>query len=218
MRFIMSSAWGITARSARRAGLRYSWSAANTEFTMSAPGSAIARFSRVGVYAVRVEAIDAQNNKAVAEVEVDVPERLGSLWLEPADAAVKPGATQVFTAVALDQFGNPASNDVAVRWNVNGGGTVDDAGHFVAGSSEGGPFLVSAWNEEIRGTASLRVSRLAPEQGSSRYAIGELGCASSGPGLPWVALALLTGLSRGRRREAGRALGQEAEGQFRFAD
>jgi alpha-N-arabinofuranosidase len=72
------------------------------------------------------------------------PARPYRITVSPTDAAVKPGATQQFTALVWDQYGKPAMPEGGLAWEVAGGGKIDSAGLFTAGDAEGGPWRVTA--------------------------------------------------------------------------
>jgi hypothetical protein len=65
-----------------------------------------------------------------------------SIIVSPAVAIVTAGTTQQFNATILDENGLPVFG--LVDWSVNGGGTIDPSGLFVAGDTPGGPFTVFA--------------------------------------------------------------------------
>jgi hypothetical protein len=86
------------------------------------------------------------------------PPVLSSITVTPASATVPQGGTQQFTAQGQDQYGNPIAATVA--WSVSGGGSIDAAGIFTAGTP-GGPFTITARNGAISGTASVTVTATA---------------------------------------------------------
>ena len=85
---------------------------------------------------------------------------LTTITVAPASASVQTGGTQQFTATGLDQFGNPMSPQPAFTWSVSGGGTINSSGLFIAGSTAGGPFTVTATSGTLNGTASVTVISL----------------------------------------------------------
>ncbi len=86
------------------------------------------------------------------------PPVLTSIAVSPASASVQTGRTQAFSASAKDQYGQPMSPQPAFAWTVSGGGTIDAAGVFTAGSTAGGPFTVTASSGGVDGTASVTVT------------------------------------------------------------
>ena len=86
------------------------------------------------------------------------PAVLTTITVAPSSASVPTSGTQQFTATGLDQFGQPVSPQPTFNWSVNGGGTIDAAGLFTAGSTAGGPFTVTAASGSVSGTASVTVT------------------------------------------------------------
>jgi hypothetical protein len=80
-----------------------------------------------------------------------------SIAVTPANAVVAASATQQFSAVLRDQFGQPMASQPAFTWSVTGGGTINSSGLFTAGSTSGGPYTVSAAAESLTGNASFTV-------------------------------------------------------------
>ena len=83
---------------------------------------------------------------------------LTTITVAPSSASVQTGATQQFTATGRDQFGQLMSPQPTFSWEVSGGGTIDSAGLFTAGSIAGGPFNVTATSGSVNGTASVTVT------------------------------------------------------------
>ena len=83
---------------------------------------------------------------------------LTSVAVSPSSASVLAGATQQFTAIALDQNSNPMTPQPAFTWAVSGGGTISSSGLFTAGPTAGGPYTVSATANGMTGTASVVVT------------------------------------------------------------
>lgn len=83
----------------------------------------------------------------------------------PANTVLSPYSQQQFAATVVDALGNPLSPQPAVTWLVSGGGTINSNGWFVAGTSIGGPFNVTATNGGLSGSASVIIAsnvNLAP--------------------------------------------------------
>jgi hypothetical protein len=120
---------------------------------------------------------------------------LTMVQVTPATATVAPGYTRAFTAVGLDQFGNPMSPAPSFTWTLSGGGTIDPTGLFTAAATSGGPFTVTATSGLVSGTASVTVASPLPSVGGGH---GGGGCGLLG--LEGVALALLAGWRRARQR------------------
>jgi acid phosphatase type 7 len=72
---------------------------------------------------------------------------LTTVSVTPSTGIVAPGGTQQFTAVAKDQFGVNMSPQPSFTWTFSGSGSngsINSSGLFTGGSSEGGPFTVTA--------------------------------------------------------------------------
>ncbi len=152
------------------AGLTYTWATTGSPpapVTFSANGtnaakSVVATFTKVGTYAFQVTIRDGGNLTATSAVTVTVTPTTSTIMVTPASASVSTGATQAFAAAAADQFGAPLAAQPAFGWTVSGGGTVNAAGVFTAGSSAGGPYVVDASSAGVHGTASVMVTASAP--------------------------------------------------------
>ncbi|MEG4145588.1 WD40 domain-containing protein [Microcoleus sp. Pol12B5] len=82
--------------------------------------------------------------EASATIIIIQPPRLTEISVTPTSITLEFGKTQQFTAQVLDQRINPMQE--TVLWEVNGGGTIDPNGNFIAGDKEG--------NFEIRASVS----------------------------------------------------------------
>lgn len=80
-----------------------------------------------------------------------------TVQVTPGSATLLPGASRQFSAVVLDQYGQPVSSQPAVTWSVAGGGSIGFSGLFTAGPSEGGPYPVTASAGGLTGNASVTV-------------------------------------------------------------
>ena len=114
-----------------------------------------AQFSRAGDYTLRVTITDGEGLKVTSQVNVKVkPAATPILKITPEIIAVVPGQTYQFTAVPIDQFGHPIDKWLGqwkpTRWDVSGGGTIDQDGVFTAGSSVGGPFTITAYSQPYK--------------------------------------------------------------------
>ncbi len=83
---------------------------------------------------------------------------LTKIVVTPSVVTVKEDSTQLFSAVALDQFGNALAVQPTFLWAVMGGGTINATGLFTA--TRGGTFPVSASSGAVTGTASVKVTRV----------------------------------------------------------
>src|SRR5712671_4721507 len=132
----------------------------------NAASSSTATFTRAGSYTLEVTIRDAQGQSVTSSVAVNVSQTLTAVAVTPSSATVAPGGTQQFSATARDQFGQPLSSAPPFSWSVSGGGTISATGLFTAGSSTGGPFVVTAASGGVSGTAAVSVGSAA---GSARF-------------------------------------------------
>ncbi len=82
--------------------------------------------------------------------------------VSPASASVITNATQSFSAVVNDQYGQPLSPQPSIAWSVSGGGSINSSGLFTAGSTAGGPHTVTATSGALTGTAAVTVALTPP--------------------------------------------------------
>jgi len=102
---------------------------------------------------------------------------LSTVRVSPSSATVAPSGTQTFTAVGVDQFGNPISPPPTFAWHVSGGGSITAAGGFTAGATPGGPFTATASSGSVSGTALVTVAVSAsPPGGGGSGGGGGGGC------------------------------------------
>src|SRR5262249_49490180 len=124
------------------ANLRYTWSelsgpaaiAFSTNGTNAARNTS-ATFTQAGNYTFRVTVTDAGGLSTTSDVSATVTQTLTSISVAPATVTVSNGATQQFTALAQDQFGNALA--ASFTWSIDGGGvgTVDSSGLYTAPAS-----------------------------------------------------------------------------------
>jgi hypothetical protein len=112
-------------------------------------------FAEAGCYTFQVTVTDTGCLTATDLVDVTVNQTLSSIVLSPTSATVNISATQEFTATARDQFATSLTTQPAFTWSVSGGGTIDASGLFTAGTTEGGPYTVTATSDTVSGTASV---------------------------------------------------------------
>lgn len=73
--------------------------------------------------------------EASIPITIVEPPRITEFSVTPSSITLEFGKTQQFIAKILDQRGNPMPK--TVLWEVNGGGTIDRKGKFIAGSTQG---------------------------------------------------------------------------------
>jgi hypothetical protein len=123
----------------------------------NASKNATATFSKAGLYNVQIVVANPTGLTASAVLGIGVNQTLTTIGVSPLSATVSAGATQQFTATALDQFGDPIAPSPTFAWSVSCGGTIDTTGLFTAGSAQAGPCNVTATSGSVAGTASVIV-------------------------------------------------------------
>ncbi len=100
-------------------------------------------FYQAGSYSFTVTVSDPSGLFTTSSVAVTVVQTLTSLSVTPGNVTLANGATQQFTATALDQFGTAIASPPAFTWQVNGGGgTINSTGLYTAPASGTGNFQV----------------------------------------------------------------------------
>ena len=115
-----------------------------------------ATFNRAGVYTLQCTIRDVPGLTVASSVNVTVCATLTIVTVSPAAATVAASATQQFTACGVDQFGQ--AKTATYTWTVSGGGTINATGLFTAGTTAGGPFIVTATSGGKGGTSSVTVT------------------------------------------------------------
>lgn len=92
----------------------------------------------------------------ILDNETAPPPVATSIVVTPANAVISANATQQFSAVLRDQFGQPMASQPAFSWSVTGGGTINTGGFFAAGNATGS-FTVSAAAESLTGSTGVTV-------------------------------------------------------------
>jgi len=144
--------------------LTYAWATTGTppaSVTFSANNTNAARhttvtFTRAGTYAFTVTIRDAQGLSVTSSVNVTVNAALTTVTVTPTVASVQVGQSQAFSAAGQDQFNQPMT--ISPTWTVSGGGSINSAGLFTAGSITGGPFTITAAHGARSGTASVTIN------------------------------------------------------------
>jgi hypothetical protein len=87
------------------------------------------------------------------------PAVLTAIAVSPASASVEAGGTQAFAAAGYDQYGRLLSPQPAFAWSVDASaGSITQSGVFTAGSTAGGPFVVTVSSGGVSGTADVTVT------------------------------------------------------------
>ena len=130
---------------AGESALTYTWSASGTppapvNFSVNGTNAArntVATFTQQGTYNFQVT-IDnpalGQTFAAISSVSVTVIPTLTTISVSPPSANLTSGQMQLFTAVGLDQYGNPLSAPPSFNWSLASGsvGMVDASGLYTA--------------------------------------------------------------------------------------
>lgn len=150
--------------------LIYTWSVASAPsggsagFSVNGTNSSkttTATFSAAGDYHLVVTITDTGSLSTTSEIIVTVNQETSAITVTPQTTTVTVNESQVFTANAVDQFGNPMSPAPSFTWSVSGGGSIDVSGLFTAGATAGGPYTVTAQVNGISGTAEVTVELTA---------------------------------------------------------
>ena len=146
------------------AALKYTWAStgpAAATFTpnnSNAAKNSLVGFKKQGSYTLTATIKDASGLTVTSSVNVVVNQTYTSINVTPAGAYVKPSTNKQFSASALDQFNLAMTAQPTFSWTVSGGGTIDaSTGLFHAGTTLGGPFVVTASSGAVSGTANVTV-------------------------------------------------------------
>jgi hypothetical protein len=123
--------------------LTYKWAAVDppAKVVFSANGTNAAQntevtFSDAGSYTFQVTITDKGRLSVTSGVTVVVSQTLTSLTITPSSLTLAAGATQQFTALGLDQFGNTLAPQPTITWSAVGGG-ITSGGLFTAPQTTG---------------------------------------------------------------------------------
>ncbi len=155
----------LGADDAGETGLTYTWATTGTPpagVAFSPNGSNAAKnttatFTKAGSYTFQVTVRDQPGLTTTGTVTVTVNQTLTSVVVTPSSATINVSTTQQFAAVARDQFATAMTTQPTFTWTVSGGGSISSAGLFTAGSTGGGPFVVTA-TAGVSGTAAITVT------------------------------------------------------------
>src|SRR5262249_60081318 len=108
------------------ANLTYTWQAtaapagANPAFSANGTNAAkntVVTFNRAGAYTFRVTVTDAGDLTATSSVNITANQTLTSILVTPTAVTLVDGASQQFTAQALDQFSQPLTAQPTFPWS-----------------------------------------------------------------------------------------------------
>jgi autotransporter-associated beta strand protein len=149
--------------------LAYTWSLTGTPpvpvtFSTNDTNSAkttTAMFAAAGTYNFQVSMTNAAGFSNTSNVSVTVNQVYSGLSLSPATADLTGGASQQFSATALDQFGQPLASQPAINWTlVSGLGTLSNAGLYTPPYASGSA-SVRAASGSYNATAAVTYSSQA---------------------------------------------------------
>ena len=140
----------VQASDPQGANLSYAWSVASQPNGAKTPtfnnannNNTNVTFYQAGSYTFTVTVTDALGLSSTSSVTVTVVQTLPASASRPANVTLAMGATQQFTATALDQFGQAMASQPAFTWQVGGGqGTISSTGLYTAPASGTGNFQV----------------------------------------------------------------------------
>jgi autotransporter-associated beta strand protein len=121
--------------------------------------STSATFTAPGTYSFVVTAVDAIGLEATSSLTVTVSQTVKAIVVSPATPTLSSHATQQFTAVGSDQFGDSMSLS-GFAWSASSG-SIDSSGLFAAPYASAS-ILVTAWSGSVAGTAVVTVNNAAP--------------------------------------------------------
>ncbi len=142
---------------------RWSTSLAPSPVTFStnddnASKTVVATFSEAGDYEFLVTVVDPAGNTVTSRVSVTVQATPTVLDVQPSVVDLQAGQTQSFSASVNDQFGAPLVPQPTFTWSIAGGGAVDGAGQFVAGTTPGGPHLLTVSSGALSASAQITIN------------------------------------------------------------
>ena len=154
----------VQASDPQGAKLSYAWSVTSQPTGAPAPtfnnassNNTTVTFHQAGSYTFTVTVTDALGLVSTSSVTVTVAQTVTSLSVTPATVTLANGATQQFTATALDQFGQALVVQPAFTWQVNGGGTISSTGLYTAPKSGTGKYQVKVSADGLNAQANVTV-------------------------------------------------------------
>ncbi|MBL8950138.1 MAG: PKD domain-containing protein [Myxococcaceae bacterium] len=145
---------------------RWEWAAGPAPVTFAPNGSnaaqnATATFEQAGTYTLTVTVTNAAGRSSSADVNVEVIASADRIKVVPDAVILRANATQAFTAVLLDQFGDETSGAGAVDWATPNAGQIDGSGVLRAVGTPG-RYTVTAVANGLRGQAQVTIDGAAP--------------------------------------------------------
>jgi hypothetical protein len=153
--------------------LTYNWAVTSQPSGVTTPSFSIngtnaaknstATFYAAGNYTFQVTITDTSSLSVTSSVTVTVNQTQTSISDSPGSVTLPDGATQQFTASALDQFGLAMASQPSFTWSVAAGGvggTVSGSGLYTAPSTGTGTATVIAAASSLSGTATVTVASI----------------------------------------------------------
>ena len=147
--------------------LTYTWSAitppAAVTFSVNgtnASKNTTATFTAVGTYNFQVTISNPLTTvSTVSTVAVTVVQTPTGFAVSPTGTTIVPGSTLQFIAGTADQFGNAISGQPSTTWTiVSGGGTINSAGIYTAGTTPGAVTVRGTTPDSHTGTATVTIA------------------------------------------------------------
>jgi hypothetical protein len=119
-----------------------------------------AAFTKAGSYTFQLTVTDSYGVSSTQTVSVTVQQTLTGVSVTPATSSIRVNRTQLFTATALDQFGDPLSVQPLFTWSIVGGpGKISSSGLYTGTSTGMAVIQAKVSGTTITGTASVTVRR-----------------------------------------------------------
>jgi uncharacterized repeat protein (TIGR03803 family) len=161
----------VRATDPQGSNLSYAWSVtsqptgATTTIQNANSNNASVTFSQAGTYTFTVTVTDSlglSSTSGPVTVFVTPTGILTAIQVAPSSVEVAYGATQQYTAIGVDRFGNPLQLPPNVIWQVTNPfvGTISSTGLFTA-SGEGNTMVLASF-DGVRGPASVTITRAKP--------------------------------------------------------
>jgi len=188
--------------------LTYSWSVLTQPTGAPAPSFSLngsnaaknttVKFGQAGTYLLQATITDAGGLSATSSVSVTVDQTLTSIAVSPANSSLDAGATEQFSAVALDQFGQSMLVQPAFTWTETGGGSISSSGFYTSPVTPGATAVYAA-SGSVQGSAGITVVSNGTAVASKSVVTGTnvnltvLGGATSGVTYTWSVINKPTG-------------------------
>lgn len=113
--------------------------------TLASPSSDVTAvsFFQAGAYRFSFSVTDAVGVRATGSLLVTVVPTATGLVMTPATVTIADGATRIFVANVVDQFGQPLAEQPTIAWSLTGLGTIDAGGVYQAPATGSGTDTIS---------------------------------------------------------------------------